>query len=143
MVVVEVLGGMNMSNKLYPSSGIGHDSVKTILVVEDDEHIGEFIVEAFIQETSYQAMLATDGKQALKIVQNMKPSFLLLDNNLPDMKGIELYDRIQVEKELENVPVLLMSANVPVQEAKKRNMYCLNKPFELNDLLQTVEKLLT
>jgi len=132
-----------MSNKLYPSSGIGHDSVKTILVVEDDQHIGEFIVEAFIQETPFQAMLATDGKQALKIVQHVKPNVLLLDNNLPDMKGIELYDRIQVERKLENVPVLLMSANVPVQEAKKRNLFCLNKPFELNDLLQTIEKLLT
>jgi DNA-binding response OmpR family regulator len=117
--------------------------VKTILVVEDDEHIGEFIVEAFVQETPFQAMLATDGKQALKLVQNVKPSVLLLDNNLPDMKGIELYDRIQVEKKLDNVPVLLMSANVPVQEAKKRNLYCLNKPFELNDLLQTIESLLT
>jgi len=132
-----------MSNKLHPFSGKGHDSVKTILVVEDDENIGELIVEAFIQETPYQAMLATDGKQALKIVQNVKPNVLLLDNNLPDMKGIELYDRIQVEKELENVPVLLMSANVPVQEVKKRNLFCLNKPFELNDLLQTIERLLT
>ena len=132
-----------MSNKLHPFSGKGHDSVKTILVVEDDENIGELIVEAFIQETPYQAMLATDGKQALKIVQNVKPNVLLLDNNLPDMKGIELFDRIQVEKELENVPVLLMSANVPVQEVKKRNLFCLNKPFELNDLLQTIENLLT
>jgi DNA-binding response OmpR family regulator len=132
-----------MSDKLYRSSGKGHDSVKTILVVEDDENIGEFIVEAFVQETPYQAMLATDGKQALKIVQNVKPSVLLLDNNLPDMKGIELYDRIQVEKKLENVPVLLMSANLPVHEVKKRNLYCLNKPFELNDLLQTIESLLT
>ena len=132
-----------MSNKLHPFSGKGHDSVKTILVVEDDENIGELIVEAFIQETPYQAMLATDGKQALKIVQNVKPNVLLVDNNLPDMKGIELYDRIQVEKELENVPVLLMSANVPVQEVKKRNLFCLNKPFELNDLLQTIENLLT
>ena len=132
-----------MSDKLYRSSGKGRDSVKTILVVEDDENIGELIVEAFIQETPYQAMLATDGKQALKIVQNVKPNVLLLDNNLPDMKGIELFDRIQVEKELENVPVLLMSANVPVQEVKKRNLFCLNKPFELNDLLQTIERLLT
>ena len=132
-----------MSNKLHPFSGKGHDSVKTILVVEDDENIGELIVEAFIQETPFQAMLATDGKQALKIVQHVKPNVLLLDNNLPDMKGIELYDRIQVEKELENVPVLLMSANVPVQEVKKRNLFCLNKPFELNDLLQTIENLLT
>jgi DNA-binding response OmpR family regulator len=134
---------MKMSNKLYPSSGTGHDSVKTILVVEDDEHIGEFIVEAFVQETPFQAMLATDGKQALKLVQNVKPSVLLVDNNLPDMKGIELYDRIQVEKKMDKVPVLLMSANVPVQEAEKRNLYCLNKPFELNDLLQTIERLLT
>jgi len=40
-----------MSNKLHPSSGKGHDSVKTILVVEDDKNIGELIVEAFVQET--------------------------------------------------------------------------------------------
>jgi CheY-like chemotaxis protein len=133
-----------MSVKLqHTSSRKDHNTMKTILVVEDDEHIGEFIVEAFIQETPYQALLATDGKQALKIVQKVRPNVLLLDNNLPDMKGIELYDRLHVSQELENVPVLLMSANVPVQEAKKRNLYCLNKPFELNDLLQTIEKLLT
>jgi CheY-like chemotaxis protein len=101
------------------------------------------VVEAFVQETPFQALLATDGKQALKLVQNVKPSVLLVDNNLPDMKGIELYDRIQVEKKMDKVPVLLMSANVPVQEAEKRNLYCLNKPFELNDLLQTIERLLT
>lgn len=130
-------------NLHHTSSGKDHNTMKTILVVEDDEHIGEFLVEAFIQETPYQALLATDGKQALKIVQNVRPNVLLLDNNLPDMKGIELYDRLHVSQELTNVPVLLMSANIPVDEAKKRNLCCLNKPFELNDLLQSIEKLLT
>ncbi len=41
-----------MSVKLqHASSEKDHNTMKTILVVEDDEHIGEFIVEAFIQET--------------------------------------------------------------------------------------------
>lgn len=132
-----------MSDDQHLSSAKDHSTAKTILVVEDDENIGEFIVEAFIQETPYQALLATNGSQALKIVQNVKPNVLLLDNNLPDMKGIELYDRLHVAKTLANVPVLLMSANVPVHEVKKRNLYCLHKPFELNDLLETIEKLLT
>src|SRR5450759_3265464 len=66
---------MNMSVKLqHTSSRKDHNTMKTILVVEDDEHIGEFIVEAFIQETPYQALLATDGKQALKIVQKVRPN---------------------------------------------------------------------
>src|SRR5437660_12252172 len=98
-----------MSDKLYRSSGKGRDSVQTILVVEDDNNIGELIVEAFVQETPYQAMLATDGKQALKIVQNVKPNALLLDHNRPDMTGRELDDQMHAEVELEDLALLSMT----------------------------------
>ncbi len=116
-----------------------HAKVKTILVVEDDRSIASFIVEAIKQETSYQAFFAFDGYQALKIIHNLKPDFLLLDYSLPSMNGLELYDHIHAMKELEHIPALLISADPPLEEAKKRNIMCLQKPIELADLLQAIE----
>jgi CheY-like chemotaxis protein len=118
------------------------NNVKTILVVEDDKNIGELIVSAFVQETPYQALLAVNGSQALKLVQDIQPNMLILDNRLPDMKGIELYDRLHTMETLENIPVLLMSANIPLLEVQRRKMHYLNKPFELEDLLDKVEKMI-
>ncbi|HET7640834.1 MAG TPA: response regulator [Ktedonobacteraceae bacterium] len=118
------------------------NNVKTILVVEDDKNIGELIVSAFVQETPYQALLAVNGSQALKLVQDIQPNMLILDNRLPDMKGIELYDRLHTMETLENIPVLLMSANIPLLEVQRRKMHYLNKPFELDDLLDKVEKMI-
>jgi CheY-like chemotaxis protein len=120
-----------------------HTSVKTILVVEDDRRIASFIVEAIKQETPHQALFAFDGYRALKIVRDLKPDFLLLDYGLPSINGLELYDHIHAIKELEHIPALLISADPPLEEAKKRNIMCLQKPVELSDLLQAIEKFLT
>lgn len=115
---------------------------KTILVVEDDNSIGDLLVDVLSHETSYKAVLVTDGFQALKAVTTMKPSLFITDYRLPYMDGIELYDRLHATKELENVPVLLISAYPPIREIQKRELTSMSKPFELDDLLDTVERLL-
>jgi PleD family two-component response regulator len=62
---------MVMSDDLIlPSDQI---RVKTVLVVEDDEDIGAMIVVALSQETPYQAVLATDGLQALEMIRSFAP----------------------------------------------------------------------
>ncbi len=118
------------------------NTVKTVLVVEDDAGIGMFLVQAISQETSHQAMLVTDGFQALKTVSQIKPNLFILDYHLPRMNGIELYDRLHAITELENVPAIIISARLPKQEIEKRKIIGMNKPLELDDLLHTVENLL-
>src|SRR6266567_4181002 len=76
------------------SSTQENGAVKTIIVVEDDEDIGSFLVQAILQETNYQAMLLTDGFQCLKAVTSIKPNLFILDYHLPSMNGIEMYDQI-------------------------------------------------
>lgn len=115
---------------------------KTILVVEDDDSIGALLVEALSQETPYQAVLVTDGLQALQLVHQVKPCLFITDYRLPHMDGIELYDRLRSSRELADTPAIIMSAYLPEEEVKKRKLVCLNKPFELDELLNTVEKLL-
>lgn len=117
-------------------------SAKTILVVEDDAGIGTFLVQAILQETPYQAMLVTDGFQALNAVNNIRPGLFILDYQLPRMNGIELYDQLHTMTGLEEVPAIIMSARLPKNEIEKRRLTGMSKPLELDDLLFTIEKLL-
>ena len=114
-----------------------------ILVIEDDDSIGTFLVEALSQETPYKTMLVTDGLQALQLVHTVRPSLVITDYRLPNMNGLELCDMLKSMHPLKDTPAIIMSAHLPVQEVRKRNLVGLNKPFELDDLLNTVERLLS
>jgi DNA-binding response OmpR family regulator len=133
---------MIMSNDQDLSSAGGQISMKTVLVVEDDEDIGELIVQAIDLETPFRALLVTDGFQALKKVNNLKPNLLLLDYGLPDTNGIKLYDTLHAISGLEHVPAIMISANLPAQEVKKRKLLSLKKPFELDELLHIIGKVI-
>lgn len=131
-----------MSQDQEQPSSEADESVKTILVVEDDNGIGTFLVQAITQETTHLALLVSDGFQALNAVANIKPSLFILDYQLPRMNGIELYDKLHAMKEMENIPAIIMSARLPRKEIEQRNIVGMNKPLELDDFLQLIEKLL-
>ena len=78
---------MPMPNHQAQSSEGENIAVKSILVVEDDSDIGLFLVQAISQETPHQALLVTDGFQALKAVASIKPNLFILDYWLPSMNG--------------------------------------------------------
>lgn len=115
---------------------------KIILVVEDDASIGTLLVDALTEETGYSIVLVPDGRQALDAIHRIRPCLFITDYCLPSMNGIELCDRIRASKEVRDTPVILMSAQLPEEDVKKRHLSSLSKPFELDDLLDTVEKAL-
>jgi DNA-binding response OmpR family regulator len=113
---------------------------KTILVVEDDELIGTFLAEAISQETPYHPLLVSEGLEALRATNDIKPSLFLLDYRLPKMNGLELYDHLHAKEGLETVPAILISANLPLRELTKRDILGIKKPFDLDQLLAAIEK---
>jgi len=115
---------------------------RTILVVEDDEAIGAFLMETIAQETPYQFVLATHSLQAFQLAQEIKPILFILNYHLPGMNGIQLYDRLHAIQELAHVPAIMVSAVLPEQEVKQRQMVGITKPFDLSVLLDTIEQLL-
>ena len=115
----------------------------TILLVEDDASIGDVLLHVLKNETSYHVVLATNSIEAFHLIHQVKPCLFLLDYHLPGMNGLDLYDHLHVMKGLEAIPALFMSANIPRQEAEKRHVLVLHKPFDIDDLLQTIEKLVT
>jgi DNA-binding response OmpR family regulator len=120
----------------------GHAPLHTIMIVEDDMHIGTFLVEAITGETPYHAFLVANGSEALASLQTLKPHLLILDYHLPGIDGLELYDRVHAMPEMQQVPAIMMSARLPQRELEKRSIVGINKPFDLDDFLQQVKNLL-
>lgn len=117
--------------------------IQTILLVEDDADIGEFIAQALNDETPYTILHVVDGPRALEAVASVKPDLFILDYQLPGMNGIELHDRLHEVKGFGKIPTLIISANVPSRkEMQQRQITFLKKPFDLNDLFKAIEKLL-
>ena len=115
---------------------------KTILVVEDDVDIGLFLISALSEDSAYHTLLVPDGMRALDVVSEVKPSLLILDYHLPRIDGLEVYDRMHTVKELREIPSIMISANLPERELAKRSIIGIKKPFELDEFLELVEKLL-
>lgn len=136
--------GIDMKVSMHEASEAKNQTnVKTVLIVEDDENIGEFLVRALTSETLYEVLWVPDAVQALEAVKTIKPSLLLLDFHLPGLNGLELYDRLHDIPELEHVRAVMMSASAPsAQEMRKRHIILVKKPFDLNDLLDLLDELL-
>ncbi|EFH81348.1 response regulator [Ktedonobacter racemifer] len=127
---------------VYGPEDLTKQSRKTILVVEDDIHVGYFLAQALKEEVSYKVIFATDGLQALRMIRTVLPDLILLDYHLPHMDGFELIDHLRASTESEHIPVILISGNLPERLPKRKNVMYLKKPFELDALLQHVTDLL-
>jgi len=116
---------------------------KTVLLIEDDASIGTSIVQAIVEETPYQAFFVTDSLDALQALQDFKPDLLVIDYRLPHMNGFDLYDSIHTQKNLADIPTIIMSAELPEQEVERRHLIGLHKPFDLDDLFSALHMLLS
>ncbi len=105
---------------------------ETILIVEDDADIGEFLQQLIEEETPYNSTVISNGLQALEKAPYIQPCLLLLDYRLPGINGIELYDRLQ------EIPAIMMSATLPLDELQKRGIYQLRKPMDIGGVIRMI-----
>lgn len=131
-----------MSNNEELSTQLMATPLKTILIVEDDPSIGEMFVQTLADENIYKLLLVTSGTQALEIVNETTPDLLLLDYHLPNMTGLELYDRIHVLPHLSRIPAILITAGVLQHDIQDRHIVGMSKPVDINKLLDIIAELL-
>ena len=116
--------------------------IKNILIVEDDPVLGNLLLEALQEETTYQGHLAPSGEEALSMLATVTPALFLLDYHLPGMNGLELAEQLRRREGGKQCPILLMSANLPQRDSALDHLRTLQKPFDLETLLQLIAKLL-
>ena len=110
-------------------------SPKTILVVDDDEDIRESLRDAF-EDAGYQVRCAANGLEGLKALREFeRPAVIVLDIIMPLMTGDELYDAMQADPKLADIPVILSTSD-PSRAPK--GVLLLRKPINLQTMLDTV-----
>lgn len=110
----------------------------TILIVEDDADIAQFLQQLIEEETPYHTTVINNGQTALEQAARIHPCLLLLDYRLPKVNGLELYDRLQSQEETRGLPAIMMSATLPVKELEQRGIYQLRKPMDIGSVLRMI-----
>lgn len=65
-----------------------------MLVVDDEIEICDFL-KTFFEDRSYKVLTALDGETALRVIEQEKPSIVLLDIKMPGLDGMEVLKRIK------------------------------------------------
>lgn len=115
----------------------------TILVVEDDSALREFLCTALADE--FEVACAMSGEEAIELAQRVRPDVVLLDVMLPGVNGLDVVRRIRSDPALSGIPVLVMTAFSEIEageaEAAGADRF-LAKPFDLHELTAAVKDLL-
>jgi CheY-like chemotaxis protein len=118
---------------------------KKVLVVDDITYIVKSI-SRILRSGGYFVMTAMTGKEAIEKFNKFKPHLMTIDQNLPDMTGLQLAERIKKHNEGEKVKIIFVSAVQDKHEIRSIlksgiNNYIL-KPFKKEILLAAVKKLI-
>lgn len=109
-----------------------------LLIVDDEVAILEALMD-ILEVEGYAVSTASNGAEGLASVGKSRPDLILLDLMMPVMDGQEMLRRLKDDPSLRTIPVVVMSAG-RVNKSDLHGSHFLAKPFELDDLLDTVAK---
>ena len=115
---------------------------KFILLVEDSEMLAALLIATIKQKTMYLVEHVVDGRSALEVIEHIQPDLLVLDYQLPDINGLELYERIQNRSYYESIPTIFASSDFPETVSLNMKTVRLPKPFSIQQFLDAVHTLL-
>jgi DNA-binding response OmpR family regulator len=132
----------NHEAMLHNPRGVGF---KKILVVDDIMYVVKSI-SRILRTRGYFVITAMTGKEAIKKFDKYKPDLMTVDQNLPDMTGLQLVKKIKEHSGGEKVKIIFISAVQEKGEIKSIigsgiDNYIL-KPFKHENLIDAVKKLI-
>lgn len=117
---------------------------RVVLVVEDDQPIGDLLADAINDQAGYSAVRVGNAADALKTLGTVTADLIVLDLHLPGMSGVELYDRLRADERYRDLPVIFETARVQehTHALRARGIATyVAKPFDLTELVRYVMRL--
>ncbi len=121
------------------------ESMKKILIVDDETDIVEslkFVLDA----SGYSCYTAFNGEDGLKLAKELVPDLMILDVMMPKINGYKISRLLKYDNKYKNIPILMITARSQeedklIGEETGADEY-ITKPFDLDDVLKTVDKYL-
>jgi len=82
---------------------------KKVLVVDDEPNVVKYL-EALLEDHGYSTVAATNGNEALAMVESANPDLICLDITMPEKSGIRFYRELKEMPAYANIPVIVVTA---------------------------------
>jgi len=118
---------------------------KNRILICDDEDALRTILSSELSGAGYEVATAADGEEGVTEIKNRKFDLVLLDIKMPKMDGFEVLKFIK--KEQPGVKVIMLTGFADLKNAIESKKYgaedFVSKPYDLVDLLTTIERVLS
>jgi CheY-like chemotaxis protein len=119
--------------------------LRTVLIA-DDEPSMRLLVHATIESDDYKVVEAADGTEAWAMIQQHRPSLVLLDVQMPGRSGLDVLRSVRADPGLLATRVILLTSKAQEHDVEAGLIagadFYLTKPFSPLDLLTRVEEAL-
>ncbi|MFE4105627.1 response regulator transcription factor [Almyronema epifaneia] len=121
---------------------------KQILIVDDEVHIRILIEQTLedLEDEGVELLTATNGEEALALIQQHQPDLVFLDVMMPKMSGFEVCQLVKNDTNLQTTYIILLTAKGQEFDRQKgENMGAdlyMTKPFDPDELLAKAVKVL-
>ena len=124
---------------------------KRIMVVDDQEHLLT-LLRMLLEDEQYQVSVLSEGRDAVTHIREAAPDLVILDLRLADASGVDILESLRAHTSTAEIPVIVYTAAVLGAETvsnlsssnptRYRNVSVVQKPFELDALLERVRQML-
>ncbi|MDP3235505.1 MAG: response regulator [Myxococcales bacterium] len=119
---------------------------KTALVVDDDPDIRK-VLGAYLTRLGFTVSFASDGRSAIKRLDERRPLLLCVDLMLPESSGYDVCEHVRTTEALKGLPILMVSARTMPEDrawAEELGVKCyLAKPFTQAQFVAAVQETLS
>ncbi|MEE9691748.1 response regulator [Aeromonas hydrophila] len=126
------------------SGGTDEPLLQQRLLVVEDHHLNQVLVQRQLKQLNLQCDLAENGRQALAMLAFHRYDLILCDCQMPVMDGYEFTRRVRATEELAHLPIIAMTANVLPEQAQRCLAAGMNdvlgKPVLMDGLRQMLTK---
>ncbi len=117
-----------------------------VILVVDDEPDLVSTVKTRLEWHKFNVETASNGRQGLEAAAQIKPDLILLDCNMPEMTGLQMLERMRQDKELQDIPVIMLTAASEPHDINTAASFnvaeYVTKPFDFAQLLGKISQIL-
>ena len=118
---------------------------KSILLIEDEESVRQ-MVSRLLTKNNYDVKEAVDGLDGLRKLDQEYPDLIIADVMMPNLDGLTLTKALKRHRETKAIPVIFLTAKGDarsmIEGINVGAKYYVTKPFQMEDLLDKVGKVL-
>lgn len=125
---------------------IGYEGRRRKILVADDKRENRLVLLSMLEPLGFEIVMAQNGQQEVEIARRVRPDLILTDLVMPVKTGFEAVQEIRQIPEIEDVPIIAISASAfDIQQKESQTAGCqafLPKPIDRQKLLSLLEQYL-